>query len=101
MERVYLDTNVLFPMTLMDLMLSMAEDFHHDVIWTDHLLAEWERVIVRQKRRTPEQATAITEAIRHAFPHGRVAPEAYQSLISSIRGPDADDRVHGAARDRR
>ena len=26
MERIYLDTNVLFPMTLMDLMLSMAED---------------------------------------------------------------------------
>jgi hypothetical protein len=27
MERLYLDTNVLFPMTLMDLLLAMAEDF--------------------------------------------------------------------------
>lgn len=30
-------------MTLMDLMLSMAEDFHHDILWTDFLLDEWER----------------------------------------------------------
>lgn len=41
MERVYLDTNVLFPMTLMDLMLSMAEDFHHDVVWSDFLFDEF------------------------------------------------------------
>ncbi len=67
MERLYLDTNVLFPMTLMDLMLSMAEDFHHDILWSDFLLAEWERVIVREQRRTPEQASAITSAIRQAF----------------------------------
>lgn len=33
MDRLYVDTNVLFPMTLMDLMLSMAEDFHHDILW--------------------------------------------------------------------
>lgn len=40
MERLYLDTNVLFPMTLMDLMLSMAEDFHHELLWSDFLLEE-------------------------------------------------------------
>lgn len=97
MERIYPDTNVLFPMTIMDLLLSMAEDFHHDIIWTDYLLAEWERVIIRDKRRTPEQATAITNAIRDAFAGGRVAPGAYESLISSVPGPDDDDRVHGAA----
>lgn len=38
MERLYLDTNVLFPMTLMDLLLAMAEDFHHDILWSDFLL---------------------------------------------------------------
>lgn len=97
MERLYLDTNVLFPMTLMDLMLSMAEDFHHDILWTDFLLDEWERVIVREKRRTPDQAAAITAAIRHAFPDGRIAPEAYEAIIDSVPGPDNDDRVHGAA----
>ncbi len=97
MERLYLDTNVLFPMTLMDLMLSMAEDFHHDILWTDFLLEEWERVIVREKRRTTEQAQAITDAIRQAFPDGRVAPAAYEPLVDSVPGSDDDDRIHGAA----
>ncbi len=97
MERLYLDTNVLFPMTLMDLMLSMAEDFHHDLLWSDFLLAEWERVIVREQRRTPEQASAITSAIRQAFPAGRIAPDDYETIIEAVPGPDADDRVHGAA----
>jgi hypothetical protein len=72
-DRLYLDTNVLFPMTLMDLLLAMAEDFHHDLLWSDFLLDEWERVIVRERRRTPEQASAITGAIRQAFPTGRIA----------------------------
>jgi predicted nucleic acid-binding protein len=92
-ERLYLDTNVLFPMTLMDLMLSMAEDFHHDLLWSDFLLDEWERVIVREQRRTPEQASAITGAIRQVFPSGRIAPDNYESRCP----PDPDDRVHGAA----
>lgn len=84
-------------MTLMDLMLSMAEDFHHDILWTDFLLDEWESVIVREKRRTPDQAAAITDAIRRAFPDGRVPPEAYETVVGSVPGPDDDDRVHGAA----
>jgi hypothetical protein len=83
-ERLYLDTNVLFPMTLMDLMLSMAEDFHHDLLWSDFLLAEWERVIVREQRRTPEQASAITSAIRQAFPSGRIASDDYESIIETV-----------------
>lgn len=97
MERLYLDTNVLFPMTLMDLLLAMAEDFHHDVLWSDFLLDDWERVIVRERHRTPEQASAITGAIRQAFPAGRIAPDDYEAMIETVPGPDPDDRVHGAA----
>lgn len=81
MERLYLDTNVLFPMTLMDLLLAMAEDFHHDFLWSDFLLDEWERVIVRERHRTPEQASAITGAIRQAFPTGRIAPDDYERSL--------------------
>ena len=87
MERLYLDTNVLFPMTLMDLLLAMAEDFHHDFLWSDFLLDEWERVIVRERHRTPEQASAITGAIRQAFPAGRIAPDDYEAMIETVPGP--------------
>jgi excisionase family DNA binding protein len=44
--RVFVDTNVLFPFSVMDLMLALTEDGIHDVMWTDVLLDEWERVIV-------------------------------------------------------
>ena len=88
MERLYLDANVLFPMTLMDLLLAMAEDLHHDLLWTGVLLDEWERVIVRERRRTSEQASAITGAIRRAFPAGRIAPDDYEAIIESVPGPD-------------
>ena len=52
MARVFVDTNVLFPFSVMDLMLALTEDFVHEVLWSEALLAEWERVIVRQERRS-------------------------------------------------
>lgn len=97
MERVYPDTNVLFPMTFMDLVLSMAEDYHHELVWSDFLLDEWEHVIVRERHRTPVQAAAVTTAIRYAFSTGRVDPVDYEPLVAGMLGPDPADRTHGAA----
>jgi excisionase family DNA binding protein len=52
--RVFIDTNVLFPFSVMDLLLALTEDAIHDVMWSDDLLDEWERVIVRERRRSPD-----------------------------------------------
>ena len=51
MERVFADTNVLFPFSIMDLLLGMAEDGVHEFIWSNDLLDEWERVIVDNSER--------------------------------------------------
>lgn len=59
MARVFVDTNVLFPFSVMDLMLALTEDGVHDVMWSQALLAEWERVIVRTQRRSAASAAAI------------------------------------------
>lgn len=48
MGRVFIDTSVLFPFSILDLMLALTEDSVHEVIWSQALLAEWERVIVRE-----------------------------------------------------
>ena len=40
MRRVYVDTSVLFPFSVMDLVLALAEDSVHHVRWTDGLLDE-------------------------------------------------------------
>jgi predicted nucleic acid-binding protein len=97
MTRVFVDTNVLFPFSVMDLMLALTEDGVHEVLWTQALLAEWERVIVRAQRRSAASAAAITAAIREYFADSEVPEPAYAQLIEQMPGKDPDDRVHMAA----
>ncbi|GAA0412272.1 hypothetical protein Acor_16350 [Acrocarpospora corrugata] len=97
MSRVCVDTNVLFPFSLMDLMLALSEDAVHTVIWSDHLLDEWERVIVREQRRSAPSATRICAVIREFFADSRVSEDAYKLLVEQMEGRDPDDRYHMAA----
>jgi predicted nucleic acid-binding protein len=95
--RVFIDTNVLFPFSVMDLMLALTEDSIHDVLWTDRLLDEWERVIVRQLQRSPESAASITAAIREFFADSQVPERDYVDLVDTMPSADPDDRHHIAA----
>jgi predicted nucleic acid-binding protein len=97
MTRVFVDTNVLFPFSVMDLILALTEDGVHDIVWTDALLAEWEHVIVAAQRRSAESARAITTAIRQFFPEGRISATDYVGIVAQMPGPDPDDRHHMAA----
>jgi predicted nucleic acid-binding protein len=95
--KVFIDTNVLFPFSVMDLMLALTEDGIHDVMWSDDLLDEWERVIVRERHRSPDAAAAITATIRQFFADTRILAESYRGLVAEVDGPDPDDNVHMAA----
>ena len=95
--RVFIDTNVLFPFSVMDLMLALTEDGIHDVMWSDDLLDEWERVIVRERHRSPDAAAAITATIRQFFADTRIPVESYRGLVAEADGPDPDDNAHMAA----
>lgn len=97
MGRVFVDTNVLFPFSVMDLMLALTEDGVHELMWSEALLAEWERVIVREQRRSAASAASVTAAIREFFPECEVPASAYDSLVADMPGRDPDDRVHMAA----
>jgi len=97
MGRVFADTNVLFPFSVMDLLLALSEDGVHEVIWTDALLDEWEEVIVREQKRTPETAARITADIREFFDDGEVEGAEYEHLVDEMPGKDADDHEHMAA----
>jgi predicted nucleic acid-binding protein len=97
MGRVFVDTNVLFPFSIMDLMLALTEDSVHEVIWSQALLAEWERVIVREHRRSAASAASVTAAIREFLPECEVPEPAYAHLVEEMPGRDPDDRVHMAA----
>jgi excisionase family DNA binding protein len=95
--RVFIDTNVLFPFSVMDLMLALTEDGIHDVMWSDELLDEWERIIVRERRRSPDSAAGITATIRQFFADTRIPAESYRDLVAEVDGPDPDDNAHMAA----
>jgi predicted nucleic acid-binding protein len=97
MARVFVDTNVLFPFSVMDLMLALTEDAVHEVVWSDALLDEWERVIVREQRRSPESAASITAAIREFFGDTRIPEGDYAHLVDDMPSTDPDDRHHIAA----
>ena len=81
----------------MDLFLALTEDAVHEVLWTDDLLDEWERVIVREQRRTPETAASVAAAIREFFADGRIERSTYEHLIDQMPGDDPDDHPHMAA----
>ena len=97
MGRVFVDTNVLFPFSVMDVMLALSEDGVHEVLWTRSLFAEWERVIVRRQRRSVVSATSATAAIREFFPECEVPEQEYAHLVGQMPGADQDDRLHMAA----
>lgn len=96
-ERVFIDTNELFPFTVMDVLLTLSEDRLFDWVWTDELLDEGEEVIVRERQRTLTSARSVTAAVRQWFAATRIDPTVYRHLISDDLSPDEDDRVHVAA----
>lgn len=97
MARVFVDTNVLFPFSLMDLNLSLAADYVHDLVWSEKLLEEWQRVIVREGHRSAEAALRIAAHIRTGFPDSLIPEESYKHLLAKLDGPDPDDLHHIAA----
>jgi predicted nucleic acid-binding protein len=78
-------------------MLALTEDAIHEVIWTETLLAEWERVIVGRYHRSAESAASITAAIREFFPEGQIPEADYALRVDDMPGNDPDDRRHMAA----
>lgn len=96
-RRVLVDTSVLFPFSVMDLMLALSEDAVHQVPWTDDLLDEWERVIVREQQRSAETAASVTAAVREFFADCRIDRSSYEHLIDQMPGADPDDHPHMAA----
>ncbi|MHB8463527.1 MAG: PIN domain-containing protein [Acidimicrobiales bacterium] len=97
LERVFVDTATLYPISLADLVLRLAELGMFELLWSDHLLDEVQEVMVRKKGLTVESARYFCACIRRTFPEGRVAPEEYLPLVASRTGPDPDDHVHSAA----
>lgn len=83
-----LDTNVIYPLWIRDLMLWFA---HYDLYtpkWSKHIFDEWVDVMVR-KGVTENEALRRTAIVGEAFPDALV--ENYELLIPSLKLPDEKD----------
>lgn len=84
-----LDTNIIYPIAIRDLLFWFA---HYDLFtpkWSNHIFKEWEDVM-RRKGVEEGEIEKRTSVVNQAFPDALV--ENYESLIDGLTIPDEDDR---------
>lgn len=97
LTRVFPDTSVCFPISVLDLILRCDERDLHRIVWSEDLLAELERVWVREGARDEDSAGRVTHAIRTTFALQEIPRQDYAHLIDAMPGPDVEDHCHSAA----
>lgn len=86
---VVLDTNVVYPVIIRDVLFWFA---HYDLYtpkWSEHIFDEWKRVMIK-KGVTEGEASRRIEKASLAFPDALV--QNYKGLINHLQLPDKDDR---------
>jgi hypothetical protein len=101
-RRAFPDTSVLYPSSLLDLFMRLAERRVHTIVWSDDLLDELGRVWAEGRaagRRVPSTggAAAALEGIRKTFSASLVQRHLYEPLIDRMPGNDLEDKPHTAA----
>jgi predicted nucleic acid-binding protein len=90
-----LDANVLIPAVLRDTLLRAAEDGLYVPCWSDTILAELERNLVRLGRASPPGAARLIATMQRAFPEATVS--GYEALIADMPNAVEDRHVLAAA----
>ena len=71
---VLLDSCVLYPYELRDLLLQIAHEHLYRVHWSPQILEDTVRNLVADARSTPEKASRFCAAMERAFPEALVEP---------------------------
>lgn len=93
--RVVLDANVLYPFFLRDTLLRAAQAGLYQLYWTDEVLDEACRNLVKNQQMSEEQAMKLCGAMTDAFPESMVVD--YAKLIPSMQNDEKDRHVVAAA----
>jgi len=86
---VVLDTNVVYPVIIRDLLFWFA---HYDMYtpkWSKHIFDEWKRVMM-EKNVSEDAASKRIAKANEAFPDAYV--NNYEGLIENLKLPDENDR---------
>ncbi len=84
-----LDTNVIYPVIIRDILFWFA---HYDLYtpkWSEHIFEEWKKVM-KEKDISEEEINKRIEKANLAFPDALV--QNYKGLINHLDLPDEDDR---------
>jgi len=87
---VILDANVLYPFRTRDVLFSFAQAGLFRARFTDEILDEWTRNLIRNKPQLEDSVRQQEAAIRAAFDECLVT--GYAPLIPGLTLPDEDDR---------
>jgi hypothetical protein len=87
---VVLDANELFPFRVRDALLRFAEAGLFRARWSDDIIGEWRRSLLKLKPHLEESIDSQISAMRRAFPESWV--EGYEPLIDGLELPDENDR---------
>jgi predicted nucleic acid-binding protein len=93
--RVVLDANALYPFTLRDTLLRAAAADLFQVFWSERILDEATKNLVKNGVMRPEQAARLREVMLRAFPEALVV--GHESLIAAMRNQVKDRHVAAAA----
>src|SRR5688572_30420644 len=88
---VVLDANVLYPFSLRDLWLRLAEQECFVHVWSGRILDEMNRNLVEDEKMDQERADRLTRVMRKAFPEAEQDLDAI-AAIEPMMGNDQDDR---------
>jgi predicted nucleic acid-binding protein len=96
-DRVVLDANVLYPFSLRDTLLRLAEMELYDCLWSAQILEEATRNLVKDRRISSEGAGRLAGAMNAAFEDAQVDAEAIAALEGSMTNDAKDRHVLAAA----
>ena len=93
---LFLDANILLTQYLRSVVLDLADAGLCRVHWTDQVMAEVRRNLLKPKfRKTPEQADGLIAAINEAFPDALV--QGWEALETDFAGKTDPKDAHVAA----
>ena len=84
-----LDANILYSATLRGALLRMAQERLFRPMWSDRILAEWERSVRRDHPHLQDEQFARMRRIFSLFPDAHVTGQQHLSLAAPL--PDSDD----------
>lgn len=87
---VILDANVLYPFRVRDVLLRFAEAGLFRARWSEQIIDEWTRSLIRDKPHLKDSVLSQKAAMTKAFPEALV--EGIDGLVGSLVMPDENDR---------